>query len=65
MEKLTFTKVCLSSVSAIMAIMRVPLIELLCQATMGWILALESLLQGACGVCSHVLSYLAIKVVTS
>jgi hypothetical protein len=39
-----------------MKIMRVPLVELLCQAVMGWISALEYLLLGARGACSHVLS---------
>jgi hypothetical protein len=35
MEKLTFTRACLSNVRVIMAIMRVPLVELLCQAVIG------------------------------
>jgi hypothetical protein len=35
MEKLTFTGACLSDVSAIAVIMRVPLVALLCQTVMG------------------------------
>jgi hypothetical protein len=45
--------------------MRVPLVEFLCQATMGWITALECLLLGARGTCSHVLSCHAVKVAAS
>jgi hypothetical protein len=56
MEKATFTKVWLSDVRVIMVIMCVPLVELLCQAVMGWILALEYLLLGMCGACGHILS---------
>jgi hypothetical protein len=62
MEKLAFTRACLSDVSVIMTIMRVPLIELLCQVVMGWIPALEYLLLGAHGACGHVLSYQAVNV---
>jgi hypothetical protein len=40
-----------------MAIMRVPLIELLCQAVIGCIPTFEYLLPGACGACGHALSY--------
>jgi hypothetical protein len=36
--------------------MCVLLVQLLCQAAMGWIPTLECLLSGACGACSHVLS---------
>jgi hypothetical protein len=56
MEKLAFTRTCLSNMRVIMAIMRVPLVELLCQAVMGWIPALEYLPPGACGACGHILS---------
>jgi hypothetical protein len=41
--------------------MRAPLVELLCQAAMAWILALEGLLPGASGACIHVLSCQAVK----
>jgi hypothetical protein len=51
MEKPTF----------IMAIICVPLIELLCQTVMGSIPALEYLRLGACGACGHVLSYQAVN----
>jgi hypothetical protein len=44
MEKLAFTKACLSDVNFIMTIMRVSLVELLCQVAMGWIPTLEYLL---------------------
>jgi hypothetical protein len=37
MEKLTFTRICLSDVRVIMVIIRVPLVESLCQTAMGWI----------------------------
>jgi hypothetical protein len=49
MEKLAFTRACLSDVRVIMVIMRVPLVKLLCQAAMGWIPALDFLLPGAHG----------------
>jgi hypothetical protein len=49
MENLAFIGACLSIVRIIMAIMRVPLVELLCHAAMGWVLALEYLLSGVCG----------------
>jgi hypothetical protein len=49
MEKPTFTKVSLSDVRIIMAIMRVHVVDLLCQATMGWIPVLNYLLLGARG----------------
>jgi hypothetical protein len=61
MDKLAFTRACLSDVGAIIVIIRVPLVELLCQAVIGWISALEYLLSGACGACGHVLSYQAVK----
>jgi hypothetical protein len=44
MEKLTFTRV--SYIRDIMAIMRVPLVESLCQTVMGWIPALNCMLSG-------------------
>jgi hypothetical protein len=50
MEKRDFTRACLSCVRDIMAIMCVPLLELLCQTTMGWILAFEYKLSGTCGL---------------
>jgi hypothetical protein len=56
---------CLSGISVIMAIMRVPLVELLYQVAIGWILALEYLLSGAHGACDHVLSYQALKAAAS
>jgi hypothetical protein len=49
MEKPTFTKVSLSDVRVIMAIMRVHVVELLCQTAMGWIPVLKYFLLGACG----------------
>jgi hypothetical protein len=48
-----------------MAIMRVPLVELLCQVVMGWISGLEYLPLGACGACGHVLSCLEINAAAS
>jgi hypothetical protein len=56
MQKIVFTKACLSDISVIMAIMCEPLLELLCQVVMGWIPALKDLLPGAHGTCGHVLS---------
>jgi hypothetical protein len=49
MEKPTFTRASLSGVRVIVVIMRIPLVELLCQAAMGHILVLKYLLSGACG----------------
>jgi hypothetical protein len=40
-EKLTFTRMRLSIIRVIVAILCVPLMELLCSAAMGYILALE------------------------
>jgi hypothetical protein len=57
MEKLAFTRTCLSDVRVIMTIMCVVLVELPCQAMMGWIFALAYLLPGARGACGHVLLY--------
>jgi hypothetical protein len=54
MEKLTFTRAYLSSIRVIMAIMCVPLVELLCQTMMRWTPALEYLLPGMCWACGHV-----------
>jgi hypothetical protein len=65
MEKLNFLKACLSDISVIMTIMRVPLIKLLCQAAMEWIPALEYLPPGACRACGHVLLYQAVNVAAS
>jgi hypothetical protein len=50
MEKPAFTKVCLSRIRDIMVIMCVLLVESLCQTIMGWILALEYVLSGMCGL---------------
>jgi hypothetical protein len=49
MEKFAFTRVSLSDARVIMAIMRVPVEELLYQAPTGWISVLKYLLSGACG----------------
>jgi hypothetical protein len=57
MEKLAFTRTCLSDVRVIMTIMCVALVELPCQAMMGWIFAPAYLLPGARGACGHVLLY--------
>jgi hypothetical protein len=65
MENPAFTRACLFDVSVIMVIMCVPLVELLCQVVMGWILAVEYLLSGRCGAYDHVLSYQAVKVAAS
>jgi hypothetical protein len=65
MDKLAFTRACLSKISVIMAIMRIPLVELLCQAMMGWISALESLLPDAREACGHVLSFQAVNATAS
>jgi hypothetical protein len=65
MEKLAFTRACLSDVSVIMMIMRVPLVKLLCQPVMGWIPALEYLLPGVRGAYGHLLSYQAVNVAAS
>jgi hypothetical protein len=57
MEKDAFTKVNLSDVRVIMVIMRVPVVELLCQVAMGWIPVLKYLLSG-----TQVLKYLLLGV---
>jgi hypothetical protein len=49
MEKLAFTKVCLSYVRVITVIMHLSMVESLCQMPMGQILALEYVLLGAHG----------------
>jgi hypothetical protein len=49
MEKATFTRVNLSDLRVMMAIMHVFMEELLCPTVMGWIPVLEYLLLGACG----------------
>jgi hypothetical protein len=41
MDKLAFTRVNLSGVRVIMAMMHVPMEELLCQAMMGWVPVLK------------------------
>jgi hypothetical protein len=61
MEKLSFIKACLPGVRVIMAIMCVPLVELLCQVVMVWIRTLEYLLLGAHGSCGHVQSSQAVN----
>jgi hypothetical protein len=48
MEKLDFTEVGLFVVRVIMAIMRAPMVELLCQVATGRILVLKYLLSGMC-----------------
>jgi hypothetical protein len=48
-----------------MVIMRVSLVESLCEAGIGWIPALEYLFPGACGACGHVLSCQIINTVVS
>jgi hypothetical protein len=48
-----------------MVIMRVPLVESLCQAMMGWIPALEYLLPGMRGAYGHVPSCQTINVAAS
>jgi hypothetical protein len=47
MEKHIFTRECLSCVRVIMMIMRVSMVKLLCQMSMGRISALEYVLSGA------------------
>jgi hypothetical protein len=49
MKKPSFTRVNLSDVRIIIAIMHVPVVELLCQATTGRIPILKYLLSGVCG----------------
>jgi hypothetical protein len=49
MEKATVTRASLPNVRVIMTIKRVPVVEQLCQAMMGWILALKCLLSSAHG----------------
>jgi hypothetical protein len=49
MEKLTFTRACLSYVRDITPIMCVPLVKSLCQTAMGWIPALEYMLSAVRG----------------
>jgi hypothetical protein len=49
MEKLAFTRACLSYVRVIMAIIRVSLAESVCKKVMEWILALKYVLSGARG----------------
>jgi hypothetical protein len=65
MEKHAFTRACLCDISVIMAIMHVPLVELLCQAGMEWIPTLQYLLPGTRGACGHVLSYQVVNVAAS
>jgi hypothetical protein len=49
MEKPTFIKACLSGVRVIMSIIRVPMVELLCQTVMRSPLVLNYLLSGVRG----------------
>jgi hypothetical protein len=65
MEKLVFTRARLSNIRVIMMIIRVPLVELLCQTTMGWISAFEYLPSSTCGACGHVLSCQTVNAATS
>jgi hypothetical protein len=64
MEKPAFTRAYLSYVKFIMAIMCVPLVELLCQAGIGWIPALKYLLPGERGTYGNVLSCQTINATT-
>jgi hypothetical protein len=48
-----------------MVIMRVPLVELLCQVAMGWIPAIDYMLPGVHGACGHALSYKDVNVTSS
>jgi hypothetical protein len=50
MDKVAFTRACLSYVRVILVIMLVPLVELLYQTAMGWIPALEYMLLGTRGL---------------
>jgi hypothetical protein len=65
MERPTFTRVGLFDVRVIVVILRVPLVELLCQVVMGWIPTLEYVLPGMRGACGHVLSCQTINVAAS
>jgi hypothetical protein len=65
MEKLAFTRACLSNISVIMVIMHVPLVELLCQTIIGWIPALEYLLPGTRVAYGHVLLYQTVNAAAS
>jgi hypothetical protein len=65
MEKLAFTRACLSDVRVVMVIMRVPLVELLCQAVMGQIPTLEYLPPDTCAAYGHALSCQVVNVVGS
>jgi hypothetical protein len=49
LENLTFIEARLSDVRVIMAIIRVLVVELLCQAVTGWVPVLECVLPDACG----------------
>jgi hypothetical protein len=49
MENPTFIEVSLSNVRVIMVIMRVLVVELLCQVVTGWVLVPKGLLSGAPG----------------
>jgi hypothetical protein len=49
MENPTFIEVSLSNVRVIMVIMRVLVVELLCQVVTGWVLVPKGLLPGAPG----------------
>jgi hypothetical protein len=65
MKKPTFTMACLSDDRVIMVIMRVPLVESLCQMVMEWIPTHEYLLPGVRGACGHVLSCQTINATSS
>jgi hypothetical protein len=52
LENSAFTRACLSDVRVILVIMHVPLVELLCEVTIGWIPTLEYLLSGTCRACA-------------
>jgi hypothetical protein len=65
MEKLTFTRACLSNVILIIVIMQVPLVESLCQAVMGRIPVVEYLLPDAHVTYGHILSCQTINATAS
>jgi ABC-type phosphate transport system permease subunit len=65
MDKIAFTRKSLSDVRVIMAIMCIPVVELLCQTVMKRIPTLKYLLSSARGAYDHVLSYRALNVTAS
>jgi hypothetical protein len=61
MEKLAFTSACLSYIRVIMVIMRVSLVEWLCQIAMGWVQHSSTCCQAPVSSSGHVLSHQAIN----